>query len=349
MTKLYTFLFLICFSSVYSQKTFLRENFNYPAGALLNANGWYAHNAGTTNPIAVSGEGLSWSKSSYVGSGKGRAAAVVNTGSDENRPFDSWADTMSVYASFLVKADTVIVNSGPYFFHFVQYSSPAVPVFTATNSSFRGRVYVSPGSAANKMKIGITFGTSTDVAADGGQSEDLNIGETYLVVAKYSFVTGADNDQISLYLFKDGDKIDTEPTKATLGPYGKGGGTSANPDISSIQGVALRQFAASQKITVDGIYVRNHWNMTTEGTSSASDIVRSSLNIFPNPTSDRLINISNPENAPVKVCVYDIAGRIVLDQRVENNQIDLSHCLNGMYIVQLTQSNETVSKKLVLH
>lgn len=84
--------------------------------------------------------------------------------------------------------------------------------------------------------------------------------------------------------------------------------------------------------------------MTTEGTSSASDIVRSSLNIFPNPTSDRLINISNPENAPVKVCVYDIAGRIVLDQRVENNQIDLSHCLNGMYIVQLTQSNETVSK-----
>jgi hypothetical protein len=57
MTKLYTFLFLICFSSLYSQKTFLRENFNYPAGALLNANGWYAHSAGTTSPIAVTAEG----------------------------------------------------------------------------------------------------------------------------------------------------------------------------------------------------------------------------------------------------------------------------------------------------
>jgi hypothetical protein len=347
MTKLYTFVLLICFSSLYSQKTFLRENFNYPAGALLNANGWYAHSAGTTSPIAVTTEGLSWTKSSYIGSGKGRAAAVVTTGSDENRPFDSWVDTMSVYASFLVKATSEVTTAtGGYFFHYVQYMTPSAPVFTSTSTSFRARVYSAPGSSATKFKIGLTFNSTA--VTDGGQSADLDVGETYLVVAKYTFISGADNDVVSLYVFKDGDKIDTEPATPTAGPFGKTGTTSA-PDLSNIQGVALRQFAANQNIIVDGIYVRNHWNMTTEGTSSASDIVRSSLNIFPNPTSDRLINISNPDNAPVKACVYDIAGRIVLDQKVENNQIDLSHCLNGMYVVQLTQSNETVSKKLVLH
>jgi hypothetical protein len=48
MVKLYIFLFLNVFSLLRSQKTYLSENFDYPAGALLNANGWYAHSAGTT-------------------------------------------------------------------------------------------------------------------------------------------------------------------------------------------------------------------------------------------------------------------------------------------------------------
>jgi hypothetical protein len=344
MTKLYTLLFLVCFLSVNGQKTFLSENFDYPAGSLLNANGWYTH-SGTSNPIAVTSEGLSWTKTAYIGSGKGKAAAVVNTGNDENRPFSSWADTMSLYASFLVKAtgEVTTATSG-YFFHYIQYMTPSSPVFTSASTSFRARVYSAPGSSATKFKIGITFNSTA--VTDGGQSEDLNVGETYLVVAKYTFISGADNDVVSLYVFKDGDKIDTEPATPTAGPFAK---TGTAPDLSSIQGVALRQFAANQNITVDGIYVRNHWNMTTEGISSARDIVKSPLNIYPNPTADRLIQISNPENSPIKASVYDISGRIVYDQTAENNQIDLSHCLNGMYVVKLTRNNESVSKKLVLY
>ncbi len=346
MTKLYTLLLLVCFISVNGQKTFLRENFDYPAGSLLNANGWYTH-SGTSSPIAVTSEGLSWTKTSYIGSGKGRAAAVVNNGYDYNRPFSSWADTMSVYASFLVKANGEITTAtSGYFFHYVQYMTPSSPDFTMTSSSFRARVYSAPGSSATKFKIGITFNSTA--VTDGGQSEDLNVGETYLVVAKYTFISGADNDVVSLYVFKDGDKIDTEPVTPTVGPFGRTGTTIA-PDLSSIQGVALRQFATNQNITVDGIYVRNHWNMTTEGISSARDIVKSPLNIYPNPTADRLIQISNPENSQIKASVNDISGRIVYDQTAENNQIDLSHCLNGMYVVKLTRNNESVSKKLVLY
>jgi Leucine-rich repeat (LRR) protein len=266
MVKLYIFLFMNVFSLLQSQKTYLSENFDYPAGAFLNANGWYTH-SGSSNPIAVTSEGLSWTKTAYIGSGKGRAAAVVNTGNDENRPFTSWADSLNLYASFLVRANGEVstTNSG-YFFHFVQYAAPTAPVFTATGSSFRARVYSAPGSSASKFKIGITFNSNT--LSDGGQSADLNVGETYFVVAKYTFVSGADNDLVSLYVFKDGDKIDVEPATPTAGPFGRTGTTIA-PDLSSIQGVALRQFAANQNITVDGIYVRNHWNMTTEGTGNA--------------------------------------------------------------------------------
>lgn len=347
MAKLYSLiLFFAAFISVSAQKTYLRENFNYAAGSLLTANGWYSHSTPTTNPnfMAVTNEGLSWSKTTYIGSGKGRAAAVVNNGSDENRPFDSWADTMSVYASFLVKADSAIgtTNSG-YFFHFVQYMNPANPVFTSTSTSFRARVYSAPGSSVTTFKIGLTFNSTA--VTDGGVSEDLNVGETYLVVAKYTFISGADNDQVSIYVFKDGDNITSEPSKPTVGPLTR---TGTAPDLSSIQGVALRQFANGQKIIVDGIYARNHWNMTTEGTSSAKDIHAAALSLYPNPSAERIINISSTDTNPIKATVYDVSGRVMFDGNVQN-QIDLSHCFNGLYFVKMTQNNETISKKLVLH
>ena len=56
-----------------------------------------------------------------------------------------------------------------------------------------------------------------------------------------------------------------------------------------------------------------------------------------------------PDHTEYVPSVYDASGRIVYDQTAENNQIDLSHCLNGMYVVKLTRNNESVSKKLVLY
>jgi len=86
------FLFLLLFSSHAWSQTLLEENFDYPTGALLNANGWFSHSAGATNPIAV-GQGLSLAGTNYLGNGLGGSALVSNTGSDENRPFSSAASS----------------------------------------------------------------------------------------------------------------------------------------------------------------------------------------------------------------------------------------------------------------
>lgn len=243
-----------------AQTLFLAEHFDYPADSLLQKNGWYSHSAPATNPIKVTDGGLSWSTTKYKGSGVGNAAAVNNTGSDENRPFTSDATSGSVYASFLLKADA---STAGYFFHFGEYSTPATPDYTKISSAFRARTSIAAGTTANDFKIGLTFNSNTVTDFSG----DLTLGTTYLVVAKYTFVDGALNDEVSLFVFADGDDISKEPTTPTIGPL-KGDAS----DLSAVQFVALRQFSNAQRITVDGIIAQDNWDLLTATTKTTRTV-----------------------------------------------------------------------------
>jgi len=248
--------------------TALVEDFDYPAGSLLRDNGWAVHSGGTTNPIAVSSNGLGWSQTSYYGSNVGGAAQVVNTGADENKNFTTWLDSGSVYASFLLKGNSTNTNSRGYFFHFAQYDSINNPVFTSVNSGFRARTYITQGSTAASFRLGLTFNSATVPSTPGVDvTSDLDTSATYLVVVKYAFVPGDSNDLVSLYVFSDGDQISQEPATPTLGPFGQTPNTTtflASPDAAALQGVVLRQYNAAQRIVVDGIRVRNYWDLTAQ-------------------------------------------------------------------------------------
>jgi hypothetical protein len=218
----------------------LVEDFDYPAGDALTLHGWAIHSA-TTNPLVVTSPGLTFA--GYVGSGIGNAAGVNNTGIDENKPFGAQTTAGSIYASFLVNATATSV-AGDYFFNI--FDPNAV-------TSHRGRVFILPVSGApDKMTIGFAFGTSP---AQTTMSTPLNFGQTYLMVVKYTIVDGATNDNVSLYVFAQGDDFTNEPATPTLGPL-----TGAVADIVPT-GVALRQFDAAQRITVDGIRVNTEWNL----------------------------------------------------------------------------------------
>lgn len=232
---------------------FLVEHFEYPAGSFLTSHSWTAHSGAETNPIAVAPTGLSWSQTTYIGSGRGLAAAINNTGQDINRPLREYFTTGSVYASFLFKQNTPVTAGGEgFFFHFLKYENSDNPDFSNISTAFRARTHIRQGASATQFKLGLSFNASTPT----GSTPDLNISQTYLVVVKYTFVAGDNNDTVSLYVFEDGANITTEPAVATLGPFT---GTAADLDI--IQGVALRQFEASQDATLDGLYVRTVWNL----------------------------------------------------------------------------------------
>src|SRR5687767_10978011 len=79
-------------NSVHAQKMetepaalLLVEDFTYPAGSLLTANGWSAHSGAGTNAIVTSAPSLTLT--GYPGSGVGNAVSLTTSGEDVNRPF----------------------------------------------------------------------------------------------------------------------------------------------------------------------------------------------------------------------------------------------------------------------
>lgn len=304
---------LVCFGllgwSLQGQAPLLVEHFNYDAGTNLQDNGWNAHSAGTTNPIKVTDGGLSWAQTPYLGSGVGNAAAVSNTGSDENRPLSSFVRSGALYAGFLMRVNGE-VNTGNqgYFFHMGEYSDTANPAYTSISFAFRARTYVVPGTTAATFRMGITFNSATPPSAQGVDvSRDLDTGRTYLVVVKYQFIPGAANDSVSLYVFEDGANISAEPAKADAGPVA---GTQG--DVNLMQYIALRQFNAGQRITVDGLIVRNNWEWLATSTPVAPVLL--------SPANNSTLNLDGPAGTPVSIswsAVRNVGGNVVYEWQAD--------------------------------
>ncbi len=215
----------------------LVEDFDYTAGDALTLHGWVNH-SGTTGPILVTSPGLTFT--GYVGSGIGLAAGLNSTTQKVNKSFGAQTKD-SVYASFMVNATATSVT-GDCFFHIYD------PLQTA--SVMRGKVYLANGTTTGKMKLGLAFSSTSPTY----YATELDFGTTYLVVLKYT-IKDALPDQVSLYVFQAGDDFSTEPTTPTVGPL-----TGTGADIPPTS-VALRQFDAAQRITVDGIRVNTEWNL----------------------------------------------------------------------------------------
>jgi hypothetical protein len=347
MKKMYVLMALLglCATTASAQTLLLTENFDYPAGAQLRDHGWNPHSAAATNPQTVAATGLSLGNTVYFGNNIGQAALVNNTGSDENRPFTANRDSGDVYASFLLKTSGAVTADGSgFFFHFVTYSNPTNPDFSAVSTAFRARTYIATGSSAAHFRLGLTFNSATVPSTVGTDlTNDLDTAKTYLVVVKYSFVDGPDNDQVSLFVFEDGDTLRNEPVTPTLGPYG---GTAA--DASILQGVALRQYNADQKVIIDGIYVRDHWLLQPANTSVKDEAFAGQVNIFPNPLSGETLYISSSGDQPMQARLIDLTGRTLLQTTVADGQITLPAQTPGLYLLQLEQQGELAIKKLVI-
>src|SRR5664280_2381226 len=83
-------------------QTLLIENFSYPSGTFLTANGWTAHDAAGTNPVVVSSSGLVFQ--GYPSSEIGLSALLGNSGEDVNRTFTA-VTSGKVFCAFLIKVN----------------------------------------------------------------------------------------------------------------------------------------------------------------------------------------------------------------------------------------------------
>ncbi len=338
MSKIITVILAITAFFVISANAQLlfEENFSYTAGTNLTANGWTAHSASGTNPIKVHTFGLTFP--GYASSGIGLSARVDSTGEDVNRTFTAQT-AGTIYTAFMIRVEKA-KQPGDYFFHLS--TSPL------SSAEYFARIHVK-SDASNNLAFGIgkrhTDTTFTNF--------NYAVNTTYLLVVKYTVVSGDNNDQLSLFVFNTSAPA-TEPATPTVGPI-----SPASADPANIGSVALRQGQAANAPTViiDGIRVGTTWSVTIP-TGLEENISRLSTNpslkISPNPFTNYTEisyngNLQNFKN----IKIYDATGNLVKTLSEANTIWDGRDNSNnllapGIYFIQVEAENEKKISKITL-
>jgi hypothetical protein len=236
----------------------MTENFSYDAGALATTSGgtWVAFSGAGVQPILVSDGNLS--HPGYSASDIGRKvslAAIKGSAEDAYHDFTNiTVEGSTIYAAFLLNViDTVYLaansnTAGEYFVAFIPGTS---------TSNYVARIAIRKGSSGNTYQLGIKAGQAGTQTPEW-VGDDLNPGETYLVVMSYQIVTGITNDIGKLWI---------NPTISGSQPAPNVTQTSTN-DVSAIGRIALRQgyTSATSSTTpnaiIDGITVSEFWDNT---------------------------------------------------------------------------------------
>lgn len=72
------------------------------------------------------------------------------------------------------------------------------------------------------------------------------------------------------------------------------------------------------------------------------------LQLYPNPVTDGLVHIETPIPGEKQVIVFDILGKKIIDTVLQDTQLNVSALETGVYLLQVTQANETATKKLIV-
>lgn len=280
-------IFVISAAGNLKSQVLLDENFNYPANDSLTAHGWTWINS-YVNTILVATGNLTYT--GYINSGVGNFVRVRNNGQDVYRQHDSVSNA-NIYVSFLIRVDSVNAT-GDYFF-------ALLPSTSTSNYTMRTFLKTSGG--------GFQIGISKSNEAVTYAPDTYNLGTTYLVIVKYTFNTGTNqDDQLSLFILT-GAIPGTEPSPA-IGPI-----TGTQVDSPNISRIVLRQGTAANAPTlnVDGFRVFRTWSNVVAVNNISTVAENFSLwQNYPNPFNPSTkINFSIPERGFVTMKVYDMLGK----------------------------------------
>lgn len=252
---------LLAFSGVLHAQL-LSEDFSFSGN--LTDNGWTAHSAGGTTPIATT-SGLTYT--GLNGSGVGNAALVNNLGGEDiNRTFTAQGtDGQSVYVSMLVNVnDAATTKTGDYFFHIGDGGG-------ASFTQFSARLFVKITSSV------VNFGISNTSTATYGTTAFAK-NTTYLIIIKYT-ISVAGNDPVAFWVIPSG----IPATEVAAGsPELLNSGTAGQ---NNIQAVGLRQGSSTASVStiVDAIKIGATWaSVTGAATVPPSLTVTGTINDFGN-------------------------------------------------------------------
>ena len=291
------------------------HSFNYTATEALAAqNPWTNYFSG--DDILIESGNLTYS--TLIGAGN----SISFDGSGADAVLD-YTPTSSgkIYASFMLKVTAFDAAAVDGYF----------AVLRTDGGNYESRLWISPLSATT-YNIGVSNGgTLTQI-----NSAIHNVDDTVFVVFNYDI---------------DGDTVNAWVNPAL-------GGAEPAADISEASGSTgntftqfmFRQDSATETpfIVIDELRGGALWANVASATLSINKFSSNKFSIYPNPTNTGFVNINSTNNELIKVRVFDVLGKQVLQSNVANNKLNVSSLNTGIYILKLTQNNATVTKKLVI-
>lgn len=305
----------------------LNENFDYEAGNLYNQGGWVKFGGQTNKPIQIVEGNLVFD--GYQSAAVGKMAKADCEGEqlsnqDLHRAFEAQTSGC-VYMSALVNVQSAL---GDQFFLCFDGATKSAGIEDGIATANNWRLFVSKGETDGKIKFGLG---KNKTASSVQTSAEYDISTTYLVVLKYEFITGAANDNLSLYINQTGENEPSEPlitTNAGTDAYTTDNGSSYDAGIG---GVVIMQNGSDAKptptFTIDAVRVATTWaELFDQGTSGGDE---------PNPTkpaitapaavefgSDYYVLTGEPHTQTITVKGSDLEGDVKF--AVNCDQITLS-------------------------
>jgi hypothetical protein len=81
---------------------------------------------------------------------------------------------------------------------------------------------------------------------------------------------------------------------------------------------------------------------------TAPNSKESTFKLYPNPATNGVVYITTETNNNKEIVIYDVFGEIVLTDRIKTKALNISRLVAGVYVLQVTENNETMTRKLVV-
>lgn len=303
------------------------ETFDYAVGSNLGDQTlWTNNNSGDEIIIATGNLSYSGLKTSA-----GNMATFAGLGTDPYISFNT-VNSGTVYASFIFNLPgTEIANgnvNGGYF-----------AIFGNSPSTYNARLWVKSSNSTPDYLIGVSEGgTATNFITTALNSNAVNF-----VIMGYDFST----NKIKVWL---------NPDAASLG-----GTTIPAPtltediaNVADIKTFILRQDSDTEtpQINVDELRIGTTWAQVTptNATASVGNNKIDGFRLYPNPVTNKEIEITTSSNAPKKIEIVNLLGKSIFSKTFEgaNRKIKLTNIHSGVYIVKVVEGKNISTKKLIV-
>lgn len=310
--------------------------FTAAAGSNLNANGWVTH-SGTSGFVVAAESSLT-----YPGlTSTGNKAVISSTGVEDVNLASATpilaAEGTAYYSALINVVNTtglaLNTDATGNFFMFMGTGAGA----SGTVGAFNVRLYIRNGSVANTFNLGILNNSGAPITVSYGAT-NYPVGATLFIVAKFNFATNT----ASLFV---------NPTI---------GGSEGVATISNATGVALapasvgcigfrQQSPTTGNIEIDEVRIGATWAYVTAATLLKLDQnTIAGLKVYPNPVTNGNLYITSNNSDAKSVAIYDILGKQVAKTTTTNSAVNVSQLKGGVYILQITENENTTTRKLII-